>query len=180
MITAANAPAPASAVATSSRQPRCVVVVHDPRSRTRPQLVIVGAALIVGTGAVSTDNGLVRARNRVDAAWSHITVQLWRRYDLIANLVETDKAYAAHEKATFEAVTAARSGAMNTQGRGDPAKSAVTNNILTDTLKTLFAVAEACPGLKANQNLLARQSTSRRPDGPTSQTPCMARQPTCR
>ncbi|WP_033384874.1 LemA family protein [Sporichthya polymorpha] len=119
--------------------------------------VIVGIVLVVVAVAVLAYNGLVRARNRVDAAWSQITVQLKRRYDLIPNLVETVKGYAAHEKGTFEAVTAARAGALSAQTSGDPVKSAAADNILTSTLKTLFAVAEAYPELKANQNFLALQ-----------------------
>ena len=120
-------------------------------------LVIAGIAALGIAVAVLAYNGLVRARNRVDAAWSQITVQLKRRYDLIPNLVETVKGYAAHERGTFEAVTAARSGALSAQTSGDPAKSAAADNILTGTLKTLFAVAEAYPQLKADQNFLALQ-----------------------
>ena len=121
-------------------------------------LVIVGiVVIVVVVAAVLAYNALIRARNRANAAWSQITVQLKRRYDLIPNLVETVKGYAAHEKATLEAVTAARSGAMNAQASGDPAKSAAADNLLTGTLKTLFAVAEAYPDLKANQNFLALQ-----------------------
>ena len=99
-------------------------------------------------------NGLVRRRNRVDGAWSQIDVQLKRRHDLIPNLVETVKGYAAHERGTFEAVTNARANAINAQG---PEQQAQAENALTGALKSLFAVAEAYPDLKANQNFLNLQ-----------------------
>jgi LemA protein len=99
-------------------------------------------------------NGLVRNRNRVDNAWSQIDVQLKRRHDLIPNLVEAVKGYAAHERGTFEAVTAARANAINAQG---PEQTAAAENQLTGALKSLFAVAEAYPDLKANQNFLQLQ-----------------------
>lgn len=118
-------------------------------------VAVVLAAFVVAT--VLSYNGLVRARNRVDAAWSQITVQLKRRYDLIPNLVETVKGYAAHEKGTLEAVTAARSGAMQAQATGDPGTAAQADNVLTGTLKSLFAVSEAYPDLKANQSFLQLQ-----------------------
>ena len=88
-------------------------------------------------------------RNRVRNGWSQIDVQLKRRIDLIPNLVETVKGYAAHEKAIFERIAEARSLAINAKG---PAESAKANNMLTDTLKTLFAVVENYPNLKANEN----------------------------
>ena len=99
-------------------------------------------------------NGLVSRRNRVDGAWSQIDVQLKRRYDLIPNLVETVKGYAAHERGTFEAVTNARANAINAEG---PEQQAQAENQLTGALKSLFAVAEAYPDLKANQNFLQLQ-----------------------
>ena len=99
-------------------------------------------------------NGLVRARNRIDNAWSQIDVQLKRRYDLIPNLVETVKGYAAHERSTFESVTQARANAINAQG---PEQQAQAENVLSGALKSLFAVAEAYPDLKANQNFLNLQ-----------------------
>jgi LemA protein len=100
-------------------------------------------------------NGLVRSRNQVDEAWSDINVQLKRRYDLIPNLVETVKGYAAHESGVFEKVTAARSAAMNAGSLDDKLKQ---ENALSGTLKSLFAVAEAYPELKANQNFMQLQS----------------------
>jgi LemA protein len=99
-------------------------------------------------------NGLVRRRNRVDGAWSQIDVQLKRRHDLIPNLVEAVKGYAAHERGTFEAVTNARANAINAQG---PEQTAQAENALSGALKSLFAVAEAYPDLKANQNFLNLQ-----------------------
>ena len=99
-------------------------------------------------------NSLVKSRNRVDNAWSQIDVQLKRRHDLIPNLVETVKGYAAHERGTFEAVTNARANAISAEG---PGQAAQAENVLTGALKSLFAVAEAYPDLKANQNFLQLQ-----------------------
>jgi LemA protein len=100
-------------------------------------------------------NGLVRSRARVDEAWSDINVQLKRRYDLIPNLVESVKGYSKHEKDVFEQVTTARSAAMNATGIAGKAQA---ENQLAGALKSLFAVAEAYPDLKANQNFLDLQS----------------------
>lgn len=100
-------------------------------------------------------NGLVRLNIRADEAWSDITVQLKRRYDLIPNLVNTVKGYAAHEKSVFEDVTAARANALNAQG---PAETAKAENQFSQTLKSLFAVAEAYPDLKASQNFQELQA----------------------
>jgi LemA protein len=99
-------------------------------------------------------NSLVKRRNRVDNAWSQIDVQLKRRHDLIPNLVETVKGYAAHERETLEAVTNARANAINAQ---TPQAQAQAENALTGALKSLFAVSEAYPDLKANQNFLNLQ-----------------------
>ncbi len=101
-------------------------------------------------------NGAVRLRNRVDSAWSQISVQLQRRHDLIPNLVETVKGYAAHESQTLEAVTAARTGAVAAQQAG-PAQQAQAENVLTGALRQLFALSESYPDLKANQNFLSLQ-----------------------
>jgi LemA protein len=118
-------------------------------------LIIVGAiVLVLVIVVIVMYNGLVRFRNRIDNAWSQIDVQLKRRYDLIPNLVETVKGYAAHERSTFEAVTQARANAINAQG---PAEQAQAENVLSGALKSLFAVAEAYPDLKANQNFLNLQ-----------------------
>src|SRR5262249_38358128 len=102
-------------------------------------------------------NGLVKLRNRIDSAWSQIGVQLQRRHDLIPNLVETVKGYAAHERQTLEAVTQARNNAVSAQQAGGPAAQAQAENVLTGALRQLFAVAEAYPDLKANQNFLNLQ-----------------------
>jgi LemA protein len=99
-------------------------------------------------------NRLVRLRNQIEAAWSQIDVQLKRRYDLIPNLVETVKGYASHERETFEAVTRARQQAA---GAGTVEEQAQAENMLTQTLRQLFAVAEAYPQLKANENFLELQ-----------------------
>jgi len=99
-------------------------------------------------------NGFVQLRNRIDNAWSQIDVQLKRRADLIPNLVETVKGYAKHEKETFRMVTEARTRMMNAQSVKDTAQA---DNMLTGALKSLFAVAENYPELKANQNFLMLQ-----------------------
>lgn len=118
-------------------------------------LIIVLVALVALIGwAVAMYNGLVTMRNRVEEAWSDIDVQLKRRYDLIPNLVSTVKGYAAHEKETLQNVTEARSQAMQAESPHDKAQA---ENFLSDTLKSLFAVSEAYPDLKANQNFLELQ-----------------------
>jgi LemA protein len=117
-------------------------------------IIVVVIVVLVLLVLVFMYNGLVRRRNRIDNAWSQIDVQLKRRYDLIPNLVESVKGYAAHEKGVFESVTQARSAAMNAQG---PADQAQAENVLSGALKSLFAVAEAYPDLKANQNFLNLQ-----------------------
>jgi LemA protein len=117
-------------------------------------IVVVVIVVVIGLFFWLGFNGLVKRRNQVDNAWSQIDVQLKRRHDLIPNLVETVKGYAAHERGTFEAVTAARANAINAQGA--PAQ-AQAENALTGALKSLFAVAEAYPDLKANQNFLNLQ-----------------------
>ena len=96
-------------------------------------------------------------RNRVKEAWSDIDVQLKRRYDLIPNLINTVKGYASHEKEVFQKVTEARSNAMQAEKSGNAAESAQAENMLSGALKSLFAVAEAYPDLKANQNFLELQ-----------------------
>jgi len=117
--------------------------------------IIVGVVvLLVVLYVVASYNGLVKLRNRIDNAWAQIDVQLKRRYDLIPNLVNTVKGYATHEKGTFEAVTQARANAINASGPGDQAQA---ENMISGALKSLFAVAEAYPDLKANQNFLELQ-----------------------
>jgi LemA protein len=110
-------------------------------------LIVVIAVIVIGL--IALYNGLVKAKVRVDEAWSDITVQLKRRYDLIPNLVNTVKGYATHEKGVFEEVTKARANALNAQGVKETAEA---ENMFQQTLKSLFAVAENYPDLKANDN----------------------------
>ncbi|MFI5212593.1 MAG: LemA family protein [Candidatus Saccharimonadales bacterium] len=116
--------------------------------------IILGIVVVVALFLWATYNGLVTLKVRVDEAWSDITVQLKRRLDLIPNLVNSVKGYAAHESGVFEAVTAARANAMNAQGVKE---TAAAENQFEGALKSLFAVAEAYPDLKANQNFLQLQ-----------------------
>jgi LemA protein len=117
-------------------------------------IVIVAIVVLLLVVAALMYNALVRRRNQVDNAWSQIDVQLKRRYDLIPNLVETVKGYATHERGTLEAVTNARANAINAQG---PAQQAGAENMLSGALKSLFAVAESYPDLKASQTFLQLQ-----------------------
>lgn len=112
-------------------------------------LVLVAVVVLGGLWLWSTYNNLVKSNVRVDSAWSDITVQLKRRADLIPNLVESVKGYAKHEKEVFTAVTEARSALQNADGVQDTAEA---ENMFTGALKSLFAVAEAYPELKADQN----------------------------
>lgn len=115
--------------------------------------ILIGAGILL-LGFIVLYNMLVRKKNHCKESWSGISVQLKRRYDLIPNIVSTVKGYAKHEKELFENVTKARSAAMNSQGTADKAKN---ENILTNTLKSVFALAENYPELKANQNFLNLQ-----------------------
>jgi LemA protein len=117
-------------------------------------LIILGIIVVIAFLAVGIYNGLIKLRNTSEQAWSDVDVQLKRRYDLIPNLVETVKGYAKHEKETFEQVVQARNQAM---GASSPEDKAQAENFLTSTLKSLFALAEAYPELKANQNFLDLQ-----------------------
>ena len=116
--------------------------------------IILGIIAVVAIALIAMYNGLVRANVRVDEAWSDITVQLKRRADLIPNLINTVKGYAKHEKSVFEEVTKARSAVVNATGVQETADA---ENMLTGALKSLFAVAEAYPDLKANENFKALQ-----------------------
>ena len=118
-------------------------------------LIILAVVVIVAFAAVGIYNGLIRLRNTSEQAWSDVDVQLKRRHDLVPNLVETVKGYASHEKETFEKVVQARNQAM---GAGSPEDKAMAENFLQSTLKSLFALAEAYPELKANQNFIELQS----------------------
>ncbi len=116
--------------------------------------IILGVIAVLILWAIFSFNGFVARVNRTKEAWADIDVQLKRRYDLIPNLVAAVKGYAAHESAAFQNVTEARSRAMQA---GTPGEKAQAENALTGTLKSLFAVAEAYPELKANQNFLQLQ-----------------------
>ena len=118
-------------------------------------LIIVALLVIVGIFLWATYNSLVTLKIRVDEAWSDITVQLKRRADLIPNLVNSVKGYAAHESGVFQAVTEARSAIMDAKGVKETADA---ENMLEGALKSLFAVAEAYPDLKANENFLQLQN----------------------
>jgi LemA protein len=117
--------------------------------------ILTGVLVLAVVWVIGAYNGLVSLKNRTDEAWSDIDVQLKRRYDLIPNLVETVKGYAKHEKQVFEEVTKARSEAMSSGG--SVADKAESENMLTNTLKSVFAIAENYPELKANQNFLSLQ-----------------------
>ncbi|MEO6109799.1 MAG: LemA family protein [Candidatus Saccharimonadales bacterium] len=116
--------------------------------------IIIGVVVLLALFVWATYNGLITLRVRVDEAWSDINVQLKRRLDLIPNLVETVKGYAKHEKGVFEAVTEARTSVMNAKG---PKQTAAAENQLEGALKSIFAVAEAYPDLKASQNFIELQ-----------------------
>lgn len=116
--------------------------------------IIIGIVVVLIFWLIGVFNGLIKFRNQTNEAWSDIDVQLKRRYDLIPNLVETVKGYAKHERELFEKVTQARSAAMGAQGAEAKGQA---ENMLAGTLKSLFAVAENYPDLKANQNFLKLQ-----------------------
>lgn len=120
-----------------------------------PVIVVVVLVAIIGIYLWATYNSLVTLNVRVDEAWSDITVQLKRRADLIPNLIEAVKGYAAHEKAVFENVTRARAETLQAQG---PADASAAENHMQQALKSIFAVAEAYPQLQASQNFLGLQS----------------------
>ena len=117
--------------------------------------IILGVVALIVVYGIVTYNGLVAMRQRVDQAYADIDVQLHQRHDLIPNLVETVKGYAAHERETLDAVISARNRATSASG---PAEQAAAENMLTGALGRLFALAEAYPDLKANQNFLGLQS----------------------
>lgn len=116
--------------------------------------IVLAIVAVVVLYVIMQYNGLVRVRNHIENGWAQIDVQLKRRHDLIPNLVETVKGYAAHEKATLEAVITARNSALSAKGEGN---IATAENSLSGTLKNLFALGEAYPDLKANQNFLQLQ-----------------------
>jgi LemA protein len=112
-------------------------------------IVVVVLVVLLGIYVIASYNGLVSLRNRIENAWAQIDVQLKRRYDLIPNLVETVKGYASHERETLDAVITARNAGISASG---PAEQAQAENAITGALRQLFALSEAYPDLKANQN----------------------------
>ena len=119
-----------------------------------PLIIVVAVIAIVGVYILAMYNGLITTRNRVKESWSGIDVQLKRRTDLIPNLIETVKGYAKHEKSVFENVTKARSALLGAKSAKDAAQA---DNILTGALKSLFAVAENYPDLRASENFKSLQ-----------------------
>ena len=119
-------------------------------------LIFLGILVVIAFALIAMYNGLVRLRTRADSSWSDIDVQLKRRHDLIPNLVETVKGYAAHEKGTFEDIAKYRSMAMQATA---PADKAAAENQLTGALKTLFAVSEAYPQLRASEEFTQLQGS---------------------
>jgi LemA protein len=119
-------------------------------------MILLGLLVLAAFGAIALYNGLVRKRNLVREAWSGIDVQLKRRYDLIPNLIETVRGYGKHEKDLFEKLASARQAAISAQGVPEQGKA---ENVLTAGIRSLFAVAENYPELKASQNFLELQKT---------------------
>lgn len=119
--------------------------------------IILGVIALLFLWAILSYNQFIRLINRAKEAWADIDVQLKRRYDLIPNLINTVKGYAAHERELLENVTKARADAISAEQSGDPGKTAQAENILTGALRSVFAVAENYPDLKANQNFLELQ-----------------------
>jgi LemA protein len=117
--------------------------------------IVLGLVVVLAIFAIVSYNGLIRGRNQVENSWSQIDVQLKRRIDLIPNLVETVKGYAAHEKETLDAVIRARNAAI--AAPSDPHAQAAADNQMTGALRQIFALSESYPDLKANQNFLALQ-----------------------
>ena len=118
-------------------------------------IIVIAVIVVIALWAISVYNGLVSMRQRVNQAFADIDVQLRQRHDLIPNLVETVKGYAAHERGTLEAVTQARNAAVAAQG---PAQQAAAENMLSGALRQLFALSEAYPNLKANTNFQELQA----------------------
>ncbi|HRY91253.1 MAG TPA: LemA family protein [Candidatus Gracilibacteria bacterium] len=119
-------------------------------------LIILAVIVVIAFAIIGVYNSLIQLKNKVEEGWADIDTQLKRRYDLIPNMVEAVKGYAKHEKGTFEEVTKARNMAMKAT---DPEEKAQAENMLSGALKTLFAVAENYPELKANQNFMDLQQT---------------------
>jgi LemA protein len=122
-------------------------------------IIVIVVVVVIALFAWLAFNGLVKKRTRTQEAWSQIDVELKRRHDLIPNLVSTVQGYATHEQGTFEAVTQARANAVTAGATGDPAKIAPAENVLTGALRSLFAVAENYPQLRAVESFLQLQET---------------------
>ncbi len=131
-----------------------------------PQYVVLIVVVGLVLWLVLSYNGLIRGRNQIENAWAQVDVQLKRRLDLIPNLVETVKGYAAHEKSTLDAVITARNAAV--AAPSNPGQQAAADGLLTGTLRQLFAVSEAYPDLKANTNFLALQEELSATEGKVS------------
>lgn len=119
-----------------------------------PLYIVLGIVAVLAAWLIASYNGFIALVNRAKEAWSDIEVQMKRRYDLIPNLIETVKGYAKHETSAFETVSQARAAAMGASSMADHAQA---ENMLTGALKSIFAIAEAYPDLKANQNFLELQ-----------------------
>jgi LemA protein len=122
-------------------------------------IIVIGIVVLLALVLWVAFNGLVKKRNRTQEAFSEIDVELKRRHDLVPNLVSTVEGYAAHEQGTFEAVTQARANAVTAGATGDPGKIAPAENALSGALRSLFAVAENYPQLRAVQSFLQLQET---------------------
>jgi LemA protein len=120
-------------------------------------IVVIVVIVLLAVALWAAFNGLIKKRNRTQEAWSEIDVELKRRHDLIPNLVTTVKGYASHEQGTFKAVTQARANAVSAGATGDPAKIAPAENALSGALRSLFAVAENYPQLRAVESFLQLQ-----------------------
>jgi LemA protein len=120
-------------------------------------VIVIAVVVLILLGVWAAFNGLVKRRNRTKEAWSQIDVELKRRHDLVPNLVSTVQGYAAHEQGTFEAVTEARSNAVSAGSSGDPGQIASAENALSGALRSLFAVAENYPQLRAVESFLELQ-----------------------
>ncbi len=122
-------------------------------------IVVIVVIVLLAVSIWAAFNGLVKKRNRTQEAWSEIDIELKRRHDLIPNLVSTVQGYASHEKGTFEAVTEARAGAVSAGATGDPAKIGPAENVLSGALRSLFAVSENYPQLRAVESFVQLQET---------------------
>ena len=136
--------------------------------------VVIGGLVVIGLFALAGYNRFVRQRNLIDNSWSNVDTELKRRYDLIPNLVETVKGYATHERITLESVTAARNQAVGSTGT--PEQQAASENALVGSLKSLLAVSEAYPDLKADDRLRRPAATAHRDRGPHPGRPPLLQQ----